>query len=193
MCCPFVGSSSPTAGRESWLMEIQRVDPNRFWRATGRVLGPLRFIHTTEMFELVENKLYAYADYSTLLAVVHKPADRPAVAASLNRDLDRIQEWYNYWCMILNPNKTKALVFSRCRTVNPPHGDLVLSVVSIWGSSNLHIFGVKFDSRLAFEDHVHGIVSCVFQRIGILRLVKRVFYGHLCVALLLLRNSSPNP
>ena len=36
------------------------------------------------MFELVENRLYANADYSTLLTVVRKPADRPAVAASLN-------------------------------------------------------------------------------------------------------------
>ena len=50
----------------------------------GRVLGPLLFIlYTSEMFELVENRLYAYADDSILLAVVRKPADRPAVNASL--------------------------------------------------------------------------------------------------------------
>ena len=50
----------------------------------GSVLGPLLFIlYTSEMFELVENRLYAYADDSTLLAVVRKPADRPDVAASL--------------------------------------------------------------------------------------------------------------
>ena len=33
----------------------------------------------------------------------------------------------------------------------------------------------KFDSNLAFEDHVRGIVSRVSQRIGILRLLKRIF------------------
>ena len=33
---------------------------------------------------------------------------------------------------ILNPDKTKALVVSRSMTVNPPHGDLVLSGVSIY-------------------------------------------------------------
>ena len=80
----------------------------------GSVLGPLRFIlYTSEMFELVENRLYAYADDSTLLAVVRKPADRPAVAASLNRDFSRIQEWCNHWHIILNPEKTKALVVIR--------------------------------------------------------------------------------
>ena len=119
------------------------------------------------MFDQVENRLFAYADDSTLLAVVRKPADRPADAASLNRDLARIQEWCNHWCMILNPNKTKALVVSRSRTVSPPLGDLVFSWVSIRASPNLDILGEKFDSKLTFEDHVLGIVSRVSQRIGI--------------------------
>ena len=47
---------------------------------------------------------------------------------------------------------------SRSRTVNPPHGALVLSGVSISVSPNLDILGVKFDSRLTFEDHVRGFV-----------------------------------
>ena len=52
----------------------------------GSVLGlPLFIFHTSEMFELVENRLYAYADDSTVLSV-RKPADRPAVFAYLNRD-----------------------------------------------------------------------------------------------------------
>ena len=86
------------------------------------------------MFELVENTLFAYADDSTLLAVVRKPADRPAVAAALNIDLAIIQEWCNHWCMILNPNKTKDLIVGRARTMNPPNGDLVLSGVYIRAS-----------------------------------------------------------
>ena len=34
---------------------------------------------------------------------------------------------------------------------------------------------MKFDSKLTFEEHVLGILSCVSQRIGILRLVKHIF------------------
>ena len=78
-------------------------------------------------------------------------------------------------CMILNPNKTKALVISRSRTVNHPHGNLVLSGVSIRASPNLDIIGVKFDSKRTFEDHVRGIVCRVSRRIGMLRLMKRIF------------------
>ena len=105
------------------------------------MLGSLLFIHfNSEMFELVEN---ACPDDTTLLEVVLKPADRPyTVVASLTNDLARIQEWYNHWCMMLNRNKTKALVLSGSRTVNPPHGDLVLSGVSICASPNFDILCV---------------------------------------------------
>ena len=103
------------------------------------------------------------------------PADKPAVAASLIRDLARIQEWCNHWDMILNPNNTKALVIRRSRTVNLPLGVLVLSGISIRDSRNLDIRYVKFYRKLTFEDQLHGIVSHVSQRIVILRLVKRIF------------------
>ena len=86
-----------------------------------------------------------------------------------------IQEWCNRLCMILNPNKTKALVVSRSRTVNPPHSDLVLSGVSICASPNLDIPGVKVDSRLTFEYHACSIASRASQSIAILILVKPVF------------------
>ena len=77
--------------------------------------------------------------------------------------------------LVHNTNKTKALVVSRSRTVNPPRGGLVLPGVPICASPNLDILGVKFDSRLNFEDHVRGIVSRISESISILRLVKRVF------------------
>ena len=94
----------------------------------GSVFGHLLIIlYTSVMFELVSNRLYAYDDDSTLPAVVRKPGGRPAVAASLNMDFARIQEWCNYRCMILNPKNTKALVVSRPGTVNP------CSLGLVWG------------------------------------------------------------
>ena len=86
MCCPL-----PLDGAASEWIPIISGMPQ------GTVLGPLLFIlYTSKMFELVENRLFAYADNSTLLASVHKPADRPAVSATLDRDLARIQEWCNH-------------------------------------------------------------------------------------------------
>ena len=96
--------------------------------------------------------------------------------------------------MILNPNKTKALVVSRYRTASPPHGDLVLSGVSIRASHNLDILGVKFDSKLTFDNHVRGIVCRVSQRICIFFEVGEPYIcGHLSVTSLLFCICSPNP
>ena len=127
----------------------------------------------------MEIRLWAYADDSTLLVVVRMPADRPAFAASLNRDFAGIQQCCNHWCMILYPTKTIAFVVSRYRTVNPPHGDLVLAGVSICASPILDILGVKFDSRLTFEDHVRRILSPLSFIIIIIIIIKK---GRQCKA-----------
>ena len=42
-----------------------------------------------------------------------KPADSPIFAASRNRDLARIQEWCNHWCMILNPKDRDGMPRAR--------------------------------------------------------------------------------
>ena len=46
----------------------------------GSYLGPQLFLlYTTELFSIVENELYGYADDSTLLADVPSPGERVAV------------------------------------------------------------------------------------------------------------------
>ena len=66
-------------------MCCERVDPNRFRHATRKCVGSCSVYHIyQQMFELVENRLFEYAEDSTLLAVVRKPANRPAVATSIN-------------------------------------------------------------------------------------------------------------
>ena len=48
-------------------------------------------------------------------------------------------------------------------------------MVSIRASPNLDIHGVKFVSKLTFEDHVRDIVSQISQRIGVFSFFKLVF------------------
>ena len=47
-------------------------------------------------------------------------------------------------------------------------------------STYCHYSLVKFDSKLTFENHVCLIISRVSQRIGVLRLMKRVLWTPLC-------------
>ena len=55
------------------------------------VLGPKLFLlYTADLFSIVENNLYGYADGSTLVAVVLSLGERVAVSESMNRDLNRV-------------------------------------------------------------------------------------------------------
>ena len=96
------------------------------------------------------------------------------VGASLNRDLAKIQEW---WI-----TRALNLIFTRLRLsslVDPELWTISMVTSCLWFLSELvptsTTFGVKFDSKLTLEDHMRGIVCRVSQRVGILRLVKRIF------------------
>ena len=77
----------------------------------GSILGPQLFLlYTGVLFFIVENKLYGYANHSTLVAVVPSPGERGAVSESMNRDLNRVSVWCNLWGMNLNESKTKTMI-----------------------------------------------------------------------------------
>ena len=88
----------------------------------GSVLGPLLFLlYTSELFSILENKLMAYADDSTLMAVVPSPGVRVTIAKSLIRDLGRVSEWCDLWGMKLNASKTKTMIVTRSCTMHRSH------------------------------------------------------------------------
>ena len=112
----------------------------------GSVLGPLLyFLYTAELFSVVDNKLYGYADDSTLVAVVPSPGERLTV---------RVSVWCNLWGMKLNVSKTKAMIVSRSRTVHPQLTQLTLDGTVLKESADLVILGVTFDAKMTLEKHL---------------------------------------
>ena len=106
----------------------------------GSVLGPLLFLlYTTELFSVVENKLYGYADDSTLVAVVPSHGERVAISESMNRDLNRVSVWCNLCGMKLNASKTKNMIVSRSRTGRPQLTPLTLDGTELKESADLVI------------------------------------------------------
>ena len=58
----------------------------------GSVLGPQLFLlYTAELFSIVENKLFGYADDNTLVAVMPSPGEKIAVSESMNLDLNSVR------------------------------------------------------------------------------------------------------
>ena len=136
----------------------------------GSVLGRQLFLlYTAELFSIVENKLYGYAHDSTLAAVVPSPGVRVAISESMNRYLNRVSVWYNFWEMKLNASKTKTMIVSRSLTVHPPLTLLTIDGTMLKESADHVILGVTIDAKMTFEKHLHSVSSAAAQRLGIMR------------------------
>ena len=141
------------------------------------------------MWDCVSNRLEAYADDTTLSAIIDSPERRAEVIDSLNTDLSNIVSWCEAWGMKLNPKKTQAIVFSRSRRTNPNFPSLVLINETLTVRHEIKILGVILDKKLTFEPHIRSICASLAQRIGILRkslkqfgsldLVRHCFYAFL--------------
>ena len=70
--------------------------------------------------------LVGYADDSTLLCGIPHPRDRAFLAALLNDDLAVISNWCSRRGMLVNSSKTRGILISRFRTVEPLFPDLVI-------------------------------------------------------------------
>ena len=123
----------------------------------------------------MKDKLYGYADDSTLVAVVPSPGERVAVSEFMNRDLNRVSVWCNLWGMKLNASKTKTMMVSRSRPVHPQLTPLTLDGTVVKESADLVILGVTFDAKMTFEKHLRSVSSAAAQMLGIMRKPGRYF------------------
>ena len=87
----------------------------------GKCFGP------SACTPIVVNKLCGYSDDSSLITVVPSSSERVAVRESSNRDLNKFRVWGEMCGMKLKTCKTKIIIVSRLRTVDPQSNPLTLS------------------------------------------------------------------
>ena len=104
------------------------------------------------------------------------------MAASLNDDFAVINDWCCLWGMLVNPRKTRGMLISHSRTVEPLFPDLVIDGSLVEMVSELKILGVTLDSKLTFEKQVRAIAASASRRVGILRKTMSVFQDVAVVA-----------
>ena len=105
------------------------------------------------------------------------PGLRVAVAESLSRDLVKVSEWCDLWGFKLNASKTKTMIVSRSRTMQPQSPALTIAGTMLKESDGLVILGVTLDSKVTFE--IRSVSRAASQWLGVLRKSWQVFNDRL--------------
>ena len=74
-----------------------------------------------------------------------------------------------FFGMKLNASKTKTMIVSRSRTMNPQSPSLTMGGTVLKEFDNFVILGVTFDSKLTFEKHLRLVSSAASESVGILK------------------------
>lgn len=161
----------------------------------GSILGPLLFIlYSSDVTEEIRHcRYHMYAD-DLQVYVSFKPRDTTDALLKLNADLSGIAAWAGNNTLVLNPTKSKFMLFGTKQQIAAVENrgmSVVIdgeSVERVWVARNL---GVIFDAGLRFESHVNELArSCLFKLkllYGIRRHLCKQLRARLCEALVLSR------
>jgi len=77
-----------------------------------------------------------------------------------------VSEWFQQNALVLNPDKTEAVIFGtgqRLSTIDGTHS-ITVAGSSVHFSDAVKLFGVTLDQTLSFDQHVSNVVrSCKYQ------------------------------
>ena len=89
----------------------------------------------------------------------------------LQWDLDKLARWCVKWRIKLNPEKTKAIIFSMSRSAIRAEPALSLYGDFLLYYPHIKFLGITFDNRMTFTKHFEEILECCnnkFHRVRIL-------------------------
>ena len=141
----------------------------------GSILGPILFSIYVNDLPLVPWSCLteSYVD-DTKLYISFPVHDWAKAVADLNADLLHIRNWCFENRLLLNPDKTKHIVYgSRQRLQNLPVIRLSVSGKELTPMYVVKDLGVTFDSSLTFQEHIVKTVSSCFSSLA--QINKNVF------------------
>ena len=127
----------------------------------GSILGPLLFsIYVNDLSSSIKKcSSESYVDDTKLLLSFHINNSSTAVV-DLNGDLIRIRNWCFDNLLLLNPEKTKLMIYgSHQMLAKLPEFRISLLGKDLTPSKSVKDLGVTFDPVLSFDDHILSTVS----------------------------------
>ena len=141
----------------------------------GSVLSPLLFIiYVNDIPDMssLNVKLSQFADDMGIWA---HATNAKWVKAKLSKALKLIEAWCSKWRIKLNAEKTQLIVFSV--GPKPELIDLELFGEPIIQTQTAKLLGILFDRRLSFKDHMKDLMTKVYRRLNLLKLLKGTNWG----------------
>jgi len=140
----------------------------------GSILGPLLFnIYVNDLPLVPEHCApQCYVDDTKLLMSFHLQ-DQSSVMDKMNKDLLKIRNWCFYNQLLLNPDKTKLVIFGS-RQMATKVEDFRLSLLGkeLVPVKIVKDLGIILDSNLTYNEHIITTVSACMKRLGQINRVK---------------------
>jgi hypothetical protein len=120
----------------------------------GRVLGPLLFLaYVNDIWRNMASTIRLFADD----CVVYRKIINSEDVEMLQSDLNRLGEWAVENAMKINPNKSKAVCFTRARTKDPLN--YLIRGTLVPEATSCKYLGIIICSDLSWADHVNFTVK----------------------------------
>ena len=132
----------------------------------GSILGPILFnIFMNDLFYLLQNDLHNFADDNTISAVSQTISDLTHLLASKS---NLAIDWFRWNCMIVNPDKFKAIVLTKARQ-DTSGISINLRDHCITSEESVSLLGITIDCRLSFDKHVSTLCRKAASQLSALK------------------------
>ena len=152
----------------------------------GSVLGALLFsIYVNNLPAISEScSTECYVD-DTKLLLSFKVGDADEAKDTIQKDLHLIRSWCLDNCLLLNPEKTKLMIFGS-RPMIRRLSDFKLSLLGkeLLPSESIKDLGVTFDPTLSFDNHILATVSSCMSKLAQINRAKHAFNSGLLVTII---------
>ena len=137
----------------------------------GSVLGPCLFLlYINDLAESLESTVRLFANDTIAYLAIKNTQD----AASLQRDLNKLEAWENKWQMEFHPDKCEVLRISKKWKSNTINANYVLRGHTLKVVSQAKYLGVTISGDLRWNTHINNITNKANSTLAVLKRNVRV-------------------